>query len=586
MRKLLLLLLISICFSGFAQEDPEFVTSPTYIHNKPRLYNEGIFGEQNGVVYVIYSTEPVKATTMTNMSVKMYDKEDMTLVKTATLLPSNKVNDKKYEDFTLYDQVITSKEILFFFKKYGKKGQTDVYLTTYTLDMKQKRDIERVASYNYKETSFVGLAHGSYPNIVLAKMNKAKKNEKMHIEYQIIDKKDFEVVKAGKVNIPYETTVSGRGKQSFGGTFHLNSVGNIVTSINIVQKAQRTKGKKRKSKDDKFADKSHKAIVIIDTKTDDFLEVPIKLGSKINIDDFTWYTEDKKVTVVGFYSDRRKEKRGNEMHGIFHMTVDSEKGIQESVRTSEFPDDFLFRINSQNTLLSKRKRKKETQKESIGESFRITSSIVDAKERTLTIYCEPIVNSVTTYTDQNGATHTTYNSTRGSLFYFKIDEKGELRYYNSIRKKTAWSSGSSSVWYRKSMFVHRSADGKQDIVMYNTQRVYNERDKSDVSGKGAKWKRAKRDFVIATINNDNGNFDLNYPQEYSKKNKEFYGLYLNDIQEINGNLYTVTTMKKMRISRIVTAAVFFWTLYVPYIVMNSPKSYYEKVQLNRVEIQK
>ena len=121
--------------------------------------------------------------------------------------------------------------------------------------------------------------------------------------------------------------------------------------------------------------------------------------------------------------------------------------------------------------------------------------------------------------------------------------------------------------------------------MFATQRIYNERDKADLRGEKAKWKKAKRDFVIASVSNKTGNFDLNYPQVYDKKDKKNYGTLIDNIIESNGNLYSYGIERKMRLSRIITAILTIPTIYVPYAIIVSPKSYYQKVQLNRLEIQ-
>ena len=65
----------------------------------------------------------------------------------------------------------------------------------------------------------------------------------------------------------------------------------------------------------------------------------------------------------------------------------------------------------------------------------------------------------------------------------------------------------------------KNKNGKKDNLLFSTQRIYNEYDKSDIRGKKAKWKKTKRDFSIAAINNKNGNYQLNHPQEYISKDK-------------------------------------------------------------------
>ncbi len=589
MKHFLVVLFCSSFLFTNAQVDPKVVTSPIYKHKKPRIYMEEMLGEVDNIVYMLYSTMPVKASTLPSLTIKMYDKEDMHLIKSKELIPDNPNLQKKYKDFTLYDYVITKKKILFFFKDIGKKGARTIYLGTYDLNLNQKKTFTKVLSYNSRERKFVGLANGTYPNILLTTMNYASEGEKLFIEYKELDK-DFKLVKSGKVDMPFKPTFGkkklfGSNKQAFANRLYLSDAGQIVTSINIEAEEVMTTKKSGKRKKDRFADASYKSIIVIEPKNEKILEVPVKLDDRKNVGDFNWYADGNDVLVTGFYADRDLEKRGNELHGVFYMRVNVPKAKTELVKTTKFPEDFLYRINSQNTLISKRRRKKETDNESINEVFQISKVISNSATKEITVYCEPIHNYVVTTTDQNGNTQTTYHSDRGSLFYFKISENGEFEYFNSIRKKTKWSSGSSAIWYRESVFIHRAHDGLKDYVMFATQRIYNERDKADLRGEKAKWKKAKRDFVIASVSNKTGNFDLNYPQVYDKKDKKNYGTLIDNIIESNGNLYSYGIERKMRLSRIITAILTIPTIYVPYAIIVSPKSYYQKVQLNRLEIQ-
>lgn len=592
MRITVALFLFLSFFMGNAQVDPKMVTSPVYKHNKPRIYMEEMLGEVNGVYYVMYSTAPVKVSTLPTLYINMYDKEDMTLIKTKPLIDQNNKNlRKKYKDFTLNNYLITKNGLQFFFKKKGKKGIRDIYLGTYDLKLNAQKQFEKVLNYNSNDRRFVSLANSNYPNTILATMNYADDGEKLFIEYKEIDK-NFELVKRGKVFLPFEKSASAgkifnRNRQAFARRLSLSDGGKIITSLKIKAETTMKTTKKGKRKKDKFADESYMSILVINPKTEDILEIPVKLDDTKNVDDFNWYADGKKAFVVGFYSNRTLERKGNQLHGVFYMRVDVHSAKTELLKTTKFTDDFLFRINNQNTLISKRAKKKENKKESINESFQISEVIIDMASKNITAYCEPIYNYYVQHTDQNGNTYTTYHSKRGSLFYFKMTEDGEFEHFNTIRKYSHWSSGSSSVWYRSSVFVHRGKEAKKDYILYSTQRIYNERDKSDVRGDKAKWKKTKRDFVIATINNKTGNYDLNYPQQYDKKDKKNLGILVDNISQSNGALYSYGIKRKMRISRLVTAVVLAVpTIFIaPYIIYVSPKSYYQKVQLNRIEIQ-
>lgn len=586
MKSLISSILILATLVGFAQRDYEVITSPIYKHNKPRIYAEDVLGVAEGMMYVMFSTKAVKVATADEFFVKMYDKEDLGFVKSAALMSETRMSEKKLKNLYYYDHVITNKGLLFFFRMDGKKGMVDVYLATYDLNLNLTKDLTRVMTYNEKESRFFGLSDGNYPNLAMVTLNKAKNDEDLFLEYKLIDK-EFDLVKSGKIDLPYKQSSSdgsgwfGRGKgkdrRAFTDNLYMDSKGRVLTTVNIDTKNPTASGKK--SKADKYKNRYYKSAVIIDLENEDLKDLPIKLDDKKNVKNFTAIFADDNIHITGFYSDRMKEKKGREMHGVFYMRMNTDEGTFERKRTVDFPDDFLARFNSQNTLISKGRRKKESKKESIHEGFEMSEVILDFESRALTAYCEPIQNGSYTYTDSRGNSYTKYYTKRGSAFFFQVNAEGEFKYYNTIRKYSYFESGSPSIWNIKTMHVYRTPKGDKDYLMYHTDKIYDDKNPKDLSGKKAKWKKVKRDFVVAEIDNEYGSFENNYPQEYAKKQKDDYGVNLNTIAEINGELYSFSTRGKMRISRLVSAVVFFPIFWV--FTMN-PKSYYQKIQFHNL----
>lgn len=589
LKHVLSILFVSSLIFGYAQVDPEVVTSPIYKNNKPRIYIEKMLGEVNGVYYVMYSTEPVKTSTLPTLHLGMYDVEDMHLIKSKKLISDNPEVEKRYKNFLLEKYILTKNGILFFFDARSSSGDRDIYLGTYDLNLNTKKEFEKVLSYDPGERSFVGLTNNNYPNIVLATINYVGKNETQFIEFKEIDK-DFKHVNSGKIDIEIESAASGfsrwfNGSSTLLRNISLSDQGKITGRISIRQVVT-TKNKRGKEKIDRGADSWVNTIYVMDMKNKTFVEVPIKIDDSKNLDEIMTNTDGNTLYAAGFYNDRNKNKKGGNIDGVFYIRVDANTGNVKFKKTTDFPDEFLYRINTQNTLVRLFGKKKAAKKEDISSNTRISELIINETTNEITAYCQPINNTVQTTTDQNGNTTTTYTSERGSVFYFNMTESGEFNYFNTIRTYTKWSSGNSSVWYNRSLYVDRSKDGKSDNLLFSTQRIYNENDKTDIRGKKAKWKKTKRDFSIATINNKNGNYELNYPQEYSSKDKTNLGIYIDNISKSNGKLYAYTVKRKMRVSRIVTAVVLAvpTVLIAPYLIYMMPKSYYQKIQFNRIEI--
>lgn len=584
LKQLITLLLFCSLYTGFSQTDPKVITSPIYEHKNPRIYVQEMLGEENGIYYVLYSTQPVKTSTLPSLHIGMYANEDMHLIRSQKLIPDNPDDQKRYKNFLLEKYLLTKNGLIFFFDNKIDKVTRDVYLGTFDLNLNSKKDFEKVLTYDPSQREFIGLANSNYSNTVLATINYVGKAESQFFEFKEIDE-NFDLISSGKIDIEIESTTSGFSRWFYGESTLLSNVSlsdlGMITGRISIRQVVTTTNKRGKEKVDKNADKWVNTIYVMDMKSKTYTEIPIKLDDQKNLDEIMTNTDGKTIYAAGFYSDLTKAKKGGNIHGVFYMRIDANSGKLKFKKATDFPDEFLFRINTQNTLVGLFGKKKAATRENISNNTQISELIINDATQEITAYCQPINNSVITTTDPNGNTSTTYTSERGSVFFFNMTEDGEFNYFNTIRKYTKWSSSSSAIWDLKSIYLDRSKNGKKDNLLFSTQRIYNEYDKSDIRGKKAKWKKTKRDFSIAAINNKNGNYQLNHPQEYISKDKTNLGLYLNNISQSKGNLYSYGIKRKMRTSRIITAFALFP---LAYIIVSSPKSYYQKVQLNRIEI--
>ena len=586
-KQIVILLFLSSVFIGNAQVEPKIITSPIYKNNKPRIYMEKMLGEVNGAYYVLYSTEPVKTSTLPTLYLGMLDITDMHLIKSKKLITDSPNNASKYKNLLLEKYLLTRNGLLFFFDGQGENGYRDIYLGTFDLNLSLKKDFEKVLTYDPSEREFVGLTNNNYPNIVLTTLNLVGKDETQFIEYKEIDE-SFNKVNAGKIDIETESAATGfsrwfNGSSTLLSNLSLSDQGKITGRISIRQVVTTT-NKRGREKVDRNADRWVNTIYVLDLKSKTFVEVAIKLDENKNLGELRTNTDGNTIYAAGFLSDRIQEKRGQNIHGVFYIRIDANSGKVKFKKATNFPDEYLFKINTQNTLVGLFGKKKAARREDISSNTEISELIINESTKELTAYCEPINNSEVTVTDQNGIPSTTYYSERGSLFYFNMTEDGEFNYFNTIRKYSSWSSSNSFIWYAKSVYLHRSEDGKTDNLLFSTERIYNENDRTDIRGSKARWRKTKRDFSIATINNKNGNYALNHPQEYSSKDRANYGLYINSISESNGNLYSYDVKRKMRASRLITAILTAPTILIPGIIIYSPKSYYQKIQFNRIEV--
>ena len=82
---------------------------------------EKMLGEVNGAYYVLYSTEPVKTSTLPTLYLGMLDITDMHLIKSKKLITDSPNNASKYKNLLLEKYLLTRNGLLFFFDGQGRK---------------------------------------------------------------------------------------------------------------------------------------------------------------------------------------------------------------------------------------------------------------------------------------------------------------------------------------------------------------------------------------------------------------------------------------------------------------------------------
>ena len=143
LKQLITLLLFCSLYTGFSQTDPKVITSPIYEHKNPRIYVQEMLGEENGIYYVLYSTQPVKTSTLPSLYIGMYANEDMHLIRSQKLIPDNPDDQKRYKNFLLEKYLLTKNGLIFFFENKIDKVTRDVYLGTFDLNLNSKKDFEK-----------------------------------------------------------------------------------------------------------------------------------------------------------------------------------------------------------------------------------------------------------------------------------------------------------------------------------------------------------------------------------------------------------------------------------------------------------
>jgi hypothetical protein len=545
-----LILITSILASIFtavntrAQVDFNLYSGPVHKLVKPKMHYYTFLGSADEMVYSLFTTKAnKKKDRISNLFLNMHDGDNMTILKKVPLLQGSEKSQDKYENFEYYDHTFSKDGIIFYFTSPSKNKSYDVYLAAYDYDLKLSKPLTKITNVSGRNEIFFGLAHHKYPYLAFVTMNKVKKDETPTIEYQLYDH-EFELVKRKKLNLPYDIT--GMGRKAISDNMTLSISGHLVSTLTVDKKKEaKKKGvKKPKGKEDRY----YKKFLVINLEKETVSDLDLKMKDPmINLGDYTWYIHNDDMVLTGFYSDRKKSPKRFELHGMFFMRYDSDKNEFTNERLTPFSPEFIKLTNSQNTMVSNRNRKKEQNKESIDEMFYLNADFF-GNDESITIYCEPRLNTETTHCSNSGGVQTcetVYKSRRGSLFYFKIDKEGDMVMFNSIRKFILYSGYSPSVWYKKSTRVLRKNDNT-DVVLFESTRKYNLKDRNDLKGEKFKIKQVQKTFAVAEIDLNTGSYEIDFPTRDKKKYKKYQPASLENVlySRINDKIYFISKKTK------------------------------------------
>lgn len=546
MKKPILLLIlfcaINLPMNLWAQRAYEVNFSEEFkFRGEERAITNGIIAEDKDNIYIQMLGADKQ------VSIQQFDKKSLKPKRSVDLY-ENKDDIKDYPIRSIFN---TAEGFVVFFEK-GDKKSTDVYAVRYDYDLHPQQKRKKIYSYSSKEEETRIVQRPNSVEFTMLSQKFVEEGERISVDYYVFDKELYQL-STNKVEMDLVSTISkkkaARRQADVLNNFYYAETGDLIFLRHMPAKDEQP---------EKYS------LQFIDTKTKKVYSRPVQLDKDAYFDDTRIIFLDNELVLSGFYSDavERKKILSNKtvvkanfgINGTFFQRYSlKDRKLIESTQVP-FGNEFVRFISDDNpatrggiTLFKKKKEKQEAEDEDISENYMIRDVIYNSEDRTATFYCEYVNNYYTTYTDQNGNTRTTYTSIRGNLFYYQVSlDDGTMNWYNSIRRYAAYSSGSSSVWYIKTMDVYPK--GKSDLVFYRSQRVFSDADRSDLKGEKIKTKKLTQDFFTASVSNKDGSYELDMPDIASSKLKPYQKVQLDNtwLSDYSRTLYTINTQRKMR----------------------------------------
>lgn len=331
-------------------------------------------------------------------------------------------------DLELYQMEYLDGKIYVFLKKYDKmKENNTIYGATMNRDGKIDSDLIELIQYDIEKrkrinTFYISLSADSSNFLLRSTPPTIDKEQMASYEFLIFDL-DFDVVDDIKLDLPYKDSDFAINST------HLDEKGNIhmLTSI-AIEETRRNTIFRTSVETEARVFTLYKGESEVEEYKIDFLNDDVGFISQIKIK-----TDDLgRLQCAGFYSDTK----GNSTRGVFVFTIDPITKEISNVSSQEFTDEYLNQFLTEKQL-NKKERKKSKNKENPYDrlyNYKVRD-IVMKKGGGFYMIAEYYQLRVSTTTDANGNTRTTYHYYYNDLMVINVLKDNTVDWYSRVAKR-------------------------------------------------------------------------------------------------------------------------------------------------------
>lgn len=520
MKQLKLSFLVSIlifCGTNLKAQDLSLKWSQEI---KQKNSEEGFFrkflGANDKYVYAYFA----KIASSEQYKIVAFDKNTMQKKHVAEIIgfPSNAKETSKYKKINFYKTIVYDNVVYAFYKS-DYKGENKVLVKTFSPELKETNKLKVVTSQpakkdrkNKEATPFV-IGNKKVGKVFIGVEKEAKPGTKIKLEYRVLNQ-DFSFSDANQIELPLEYVGGGwlskrdglSTSYTFGDDGNIHFVSTYSKYDNRKEMKEELK-KARKSGDSKaeaIDGLSYDILSTIDLESNKYYSVPLKTDGKRLFSTYRMIREGN-TRIYGYFSDFSKDKRGNEIHGIFYAVLNENYEV-ENLRFSEFDKKMLKEMYKTDKndpdggrkggcCVTGKKGSTHANDGTVNPDY-IIEDAIEGENGSIYLITTIMYNytrEVCT-TDQNGnrTCRTEYYCYKGNVTTFKMDKEGNMVWgSNHDRSKTY------SGWYIYD--VNAIHDEKGIYVTYGDYRN----------------REAKRIFITQMFKK----LDRTYPMDYIYINK-------------------------------------------------------------------
>jgi hypothetical protein len=260
--------------------------------------------------------------------------------------------------------------------------------------------------------------------------------------------------------------------------------------------------------------------------------------------DFDYIIDENGIRMFGLFCDLKKDKTGNDNHGIFSSVIDTKTMAYKSSNFEYFSKEQLDRLfandneDRKDSGLFASKNKKKSEENSIASNYGIEFLQKDGED--LVLFCSRMYNYTSCTTNSQGVTTCRYYCRKDNVTGFKISSEGKIIWATNLDRRITYDG---SYVYD----VNVMKKGAQYYVSYGSAFDKDSDKKGCFSGKSSKEMRDNFEYAVFDAKTGNPvkkEMIVNKPKTPKLERKR---IKASDIQVYEDNFYVVNDNRHVRI---------------------------------------
>lgn len=417
-------------------------------------YKEGFYncviGENNSNVFVeLNRYKGFFRHKLFLQKIKVFEKSTMKEVTTKTIYYKKDSKYEKYKGLKHFKSYLSG-EVLYDFWLKDEDGALQLFVASYDANLKPIKKLTKLHSIK-KGTErgssvadyFVIANNNSNGKILVCAEPSVAKQSNFKLEYKLINP-DLTVITSNTITLPVVSSGNSRRNSSSVADYEYKDNGILYIKNNI--SLTREEYKELKGNDSRL-ENYYCLLSAIDPESGTINTFSAKVKDTY-IQSLYILPTDKTVELVGYFTDLKKDPRGNDKHGLYFFNLNAETLEPISQKANYFTPaqlDLLFAKDKEDRRdggLFKNKKKKDSEENSMPSDY-IIEQAINSNNGDVVLFASRMRNYYVTVCTSNGRYGQTCRQEprchRGNVTAFKIKSNGDIVWMSNLDRSMTYA---------------------------------------------------------------------------------------------------------------------------------------------------